>query len=408
MIDGQSAVTGLYAANAARGANTTVATLPNKSVAIVDMAGTVQTSAITDTKLKVRIASKDSNGYVTYSPVFTMGTIESKTYTDYVAPTQQVTIVGYNPTTTLGAFDATVNTDYELSLDLLSTFGIYNNTPVIKQVSYATGATTSQEAIVTGLKTAWDALMAYEATPFAIMERMSNGTRAAFTAGTGDATGVKPVNGSTYVPFVKAADAAATIQTAITSGYVKLSGVTYVVTGGTTSGFTIDTPYTGTTSTIAFTDGNTGTYTSITNWGLKITGLLLPVVNPQVQDYYRVSFFTRLRKPNQGIYADSGIPIVNVTAPSDGNGTGYKLAIKEYRMNFRNTNITLSSFPTTKIKQEIVPTATYEQIVLKAYDETYTSVATGVQPKSVYDMIIAVEASLDTDVTSLKTVLGIS
>ena len=77
-------------------------------------------------------------------------------------------------------------------------------------------------------------------------------------------------------------------------------------------------------------------------------------------------------------------------------------------MNFRNTNITLSSFPTTKIKQEIVPTATYEQIVLKAYDETYTSVATGVQPKSVYDMIIAVEASLDTDVTSLKTVLGIS
>lgn len=124
---------------------------------------------------------------------------------------------------------------------------------------------------------------------------MSNGTRTAFAAGTGDATGVKPVNGSNYVPFV-AADAAATIQTAITLGYVKLSGVTYVVTGGTTSGFTIDTPYTGTTSTIAFTDGNTGTYTSITNWGLKITGLLLPVVNPQVQDYYRVSFFTRLRK----------------------------------------------------------------------------------------------------------------
>lgn len=70
------------------GANTTVATLPNVAV-IVDMAGTVQTSAITDTKLKVRIASKDSNGYVTYSPVFTMGTIESKTYTDYVAPTHR-------------------------------------------------------------------------------------------------------------------------------------------------------------------------------------------------------------------------------------------------------------------------------------------------------------------------------
>jgi len=85
----------------------------------------------------------------------------------------------------------------------LSTFGIYNNTPVIKQVSYATGATTSQEAIVTGLKTAWDALMAYEATPFAIMERMSNGTRAAFTAGTGDATGVKPVNGSTMYHLLR-------------------------------------------------------------------------------------------------------------------------------------------------------------------------------------------------------------
>lgn len=407
MIDGQSAVTGMYIANTARGANTAVTTLPNKSVAIVDMAGTVQTSAITDLKLRVRIANKDSNGYVTYSPVFTMGNIESKTYSDYTAPTQQVTIVGYNPTTTLGAFDATINTDYELSLDLLSTFGIYNNTPVIKQVSYGTGATTSQEAIVTGLKTSWDALMAYEATPFAIMERMSDGTRTAFTPGTGDATGVKPVNGSTYVPFVKALDAAATIQTAITSGYVKLSGVTYKVVSGTTSGFVIDMPYTGATATIAVTDGTTGTYATITNWGLRITGLLLPVVNPQVQDYYRVSFYTRLRKPNQGIYADSGIPVVNTTAPSDGNGTGYKLAIKEYRMNFRNTNITLSSYPTTKIKQEIVTTAGYEQIVLKAFDESYTSVATGVQPKSVYDMIIAVETSLDTDVTSLKTVLGL-
>ncbi len=407
MIDGQSAVTTMYTANTARGANTTVATLPNKSVAIVDMAGTVQTSAITDTKLRVRIANKDSNGFVTYSPVFTTGTIESKTYVDYAAPTQQVTIVGYNPTTTLGAFDATINTDYELSLDLLSTFGIYNNTPVIKQVSYGTGATTSQEAIATGLKTSWDALMAYEATPFAIIERTSDGTRTAFTAGTGDATGVRPVNGSTTVPFVKAGDAAATIQTAITTGYVKLSGVTYKVVSGTTSGFVIDTPYTGATATIAVTDGTTGTYATVANWGLKITGLLLPVVNPQSQDFYKVSFYTRIRKPNQGVYSDAGIPVVNVTAPTDGNGTGYKLAIKEYRMNFNSRDITLSSFPTTKIKQEIVPTSGYEQFVIKAFDVSYTAVATGVQPKSVYDMIIAVETSLDTDVSSLKTVLGL-
>lgn len=407
MIDGQNAVTGMYVANVARGSNTTIPTLPNKSVAIVDMSGTVKTSAITDTTERVRIAAKDSAGNVTLSPVFTMGSLRQKTYAAYAAPTQQVTVVGYNPATGLGAFDATVNTDYALTLNLASTYGIYNNTPIIKEVVYGTGATTSQEAIVTGLKTQWDALMAYEATPFAIMDRLSDGTRTAFAAGTGDATGVKPVKGSTYVPFVKAADAAATIQTAITSGYVKLSGVTYVVIGGTTSGFTIDKPFTGTTGTIAFTDGTTGTYATLTNWGLRITGLLLPVTNPQTQDYYRVSFFTTLRKPNQGIYADSGIPIVVTSTPYDGNGTGYKLAIKEYRMNFANIDITLSSFPTTKIKQEVVPTATYDQFVLYATDDTPVSVATGVQVKSYYNMIITVESSLSTDVSSLKTVLGL-
>jgi len=397
MIDGQRVPTTMYVANAARGANTTVPTLPAKSVAVVDLAGTVQTAAVTDTTKKIRIAVKDSAGNVNYSPVFTLGNVTSKTYAAYEAPTQQVTVVGYNPATAVGAFDATVNTDYALTLTLLSTAGIYNNTPINKQVVYGTGATTSQEAIVTGLKTAWDALMAYEATPFAIIDRVSNGT---MTALAGNAT---VTNGSNVVGVT---------AHALTVGtYVALAGVTYKVASViNANSFTIDALYTGASGTI--TAGTTyatqaGSLASVTNWGLKITGLTFPVVNPQTQDYYRVSFFTTLRKPNQGIYADAGIPIVAVSTPYDGNGTGSKLAIKEYRMNFDSKDITLSSFPTTKIKQEIVPASTYAQIVISALDNVDVAIATGVQVESYYDMIIAVDSTLSTDITSLRTVLGL-
>ena len=397
MIDGQNAVTSMYVANTARGANTTIPTLPSKSVAVVDLAGTVQTTAISDLTKRVRIAVKDSAGNVNLSPVFSLGQVSSKTYSAYEAPTQQITAVGYNPATGLGAFDATVNTDYALTLNLLSTSGIYNNTPIIKEVVYNTAATTSQEAIVTGLKTQWDALMAYEPTPFAIIDRTSNGT---MTALAGNAT---VTNGSNVVGVT---------AHALTAGaYVALAGATYKVASViNANSFTIDAVYTGASGTL--TAGTTyatqaGSLATITNWGLKITGLLLPVVNPQTQDYYKVSFFTTLRKPNQGIYSDSGVPIVTVSTPYEGNGTGYKLAIKEYRMNFNNRDITVSSFPTTKIKQEIVPTSTYAQIVINAYDDVPVSVATGVQVKSYYNMIVAVDASLSTDITSLRTVLGL-
>ena len=397
MIDGQNAITEMYVANVARGANTTLSTLPNKAVAVVDIAGTVQTTAIIDTTKRVRIACKDASGNVKFSPEFTTGSIEFKTYADYVAPTQQVTAVGYNPVTGLGAFDATVSTDYALTLNLLSTFGIYNNTPQVKQIVYTTGSTTTQEDIVTGLKTQWDALMSFEPTPFAIIDRTSNGTAAALAA---DAT---VTNGSTLVTSAG--------HGLVAGAYVYLAGVTYKLVSVATNTFTLDKPYSGTSGTV--TRGTTyatqaGSLTSVTNWGLKITGLQLNVTNPQTQDYYRISFFTTLRKPSLGVFADAGIPIVTVTAPSDGNGTGSKLAIKEYRMNFANRDITVSSFPTTRFNPQIVTTSNYNQIVIKAFNNTYTSVATGIQPKSVFDMIIALESSLSTDATSLKTVLGIS
>lgn len=408
MIDGQSHPTTMYVGNVAVGAAATVTAMPNKSVAIVDLTGAVLSTAAAATT-RIRIACKDSLGNVTYSPVFTVGTLMAKTYQAYSAPVSQVTYVGYNPNTSAGSIPVTSLLDYSLSLELFQTSGIYNNSAIIKQVAINSGASASQYGIVGGLAQAWYSMMLVEPTPVATVEVVSDGTRTAFTPGAGTATAVNFIQGSNLLSYsIGVGGASGTLATPITSGTVKILGVVYGVTGGTATTLTLDRPYVGASGGVLFTDANTGTYASISNYGLKITGINYAPSNPQTQDYYRCSFFTRLKTPALGVFGDSGATITVGTTPSEGIGTGYKLAQKEYRMQFTQKDITISQFPTTKFKQEVVATNTYDQIVIMNSDQTYVSPATGINPASTQVMIVPVLNSLTTDIANIKTVLGIS
>lgn len=397
MIDGQSVPTFMMVGNAARSAATSVAALPNKSIAVVNEAGTIQTAAISAGN-KYRIVAKDSNGNVVYSPTFSSGGLIYKSYQAYAAPTQQVTVVGYNPATTLGTLDAVADMDYELTLDLQSTFGIYNNTPILKQVSYRTPTgVATQEQVATGIMVAWNAIMLNETTPFAKVDRVSNGTATALVA---DAT---VTNGSTSV---------ACTAHALTAGtYVGLAGATYKIVSVTTNAFELDQPYQGASGTV--TKGTTYatqgcSLATVSNWGIRITGLPFAYSNPQTQDYYRTSFFTRFTKPSLGVATDTGSPIVNVATPYEGSGTGFQVAEMEYRMNFATRDITVSSFPTTKIKQEAVISSNYDLFIIKNVENNFYIPTAGEQINSVTQTILAVDTTLTTDISSLKTVLGIS
>lgn len=394
MIDGQSSPTIVMLGNVARGSATTLSALPNGSIAVVNMAGTVQTTAISGDTL-YRIAAKGTDGSIVFSPAFSANGIDFKSYLAYSAPVQQVTVVGYNPSASTGAISVTNNVDYTLSVELLSTSGIVNNSAILKEVSYKSSNSASQEEIATGIVKAFNVLMVNEATPLVQAVRVSDGTATALVA---DAT---VVQGSTTVSCAAHALTAGT--------YVSLAGVTYKIVSVTTNAFVIDMPYLGTSGTVTKGTGATqgASLATVTNWGIKLTGQKIAINNPQAEEYYRTSFFTRFRIPSNGVFTDSGSPITSVTAPSAGNGTGYEVANKEYKTNFGFRDISVSSYPTTKIKQETNLSSTYDTFALYTIDSNMNIVTNGASVKSMFQIYLAVDSTLTTDTTSLKTVLGL-
>jgi hypothetical protein len=187
-----------------RGSNTTVDTLPVGAVAIVNEAGTVQTSTIAATTDEYRIVKKTANGPV-FSPRFKYSQITSKAAKNFEQAQEQVTVIGYDPTTAGGSLSTvTAGSDWVLKLDLISTMGYYNTSSIIKDPVYRTQAATEAD-LVKGIVT--NAISNFKA-PRAAAEtlafgRTSNGSLADFT-GTG--TLLKFTKGSTLVStYIKAA-----------------------------------------------------------------------------------------------------------------------------------------------------------------------------------------------------------
>lgn len=193
-----------------RGSNTTVDTLPVGAVAIVNEAGTVQTSSIASTTDEYRIVKQTANGPV-FSPRFKYSQIVSKGAKNFEQAQEQVTVIGYDPTSAGGSLSTvTAGSTWKLSLDLLSTMGYYNSSSIIKDPVYTTQAATEADLVKGIVNNAINNFKAPRAAAGTLQfDRTSNGTLSDFT-GTG--TLLKFTKDSTLVStYIKAAAGDATL-----------------------------------------------------------------------------------------------------------------------------------------------------------------------------------------------------
>lgn len=204
IVNETSGVNYPFVGYATRNSNTTIDTLPIGAVAIVNEAGTVQTSSIAATTGDYRIVKQTAGGPV-FSPRFKYAEIVAKGAKTFEQAQEQVTIIGYDPTSAGGSLSTvTAQSDWALKLDLISTMGYYNTSSIIKDPVYRTQAA-SEADLVKGLVN--NAIKNFKAPRAAAdtlqFDRTSNGTLSDFT-GTG--TLLKFTKGSTLVStFIKAA-----------------------------------------------------------------------------------------------------------------------------------------------------------------------------------------------------------
>ena len=227
IVNEQSGVNYPFIHQVTRGSYTTVATMPVGAVCIVDNAGTIQTSSIASSTSKYRVCKMTANGPV-FSPEFTYSSINSKVGKYFEQAAEQVSFVGYNGSSGSISTPAAGDT-FKLSLELLNTQGVYNNSAIIKDAAYTAQAAT-QVDVATGIT---NALINEFKSPRAasgtlMFGRTSDGTGAALN---GSATIYKLTQGSTTVyTYIKATAANVTL-TALTasvnaSDVISIPGVT--------------------------------------------------------------------------------------------------------------------------------------------------------------------------------------
>ena len=209
---------------------------------------------------------------------------------EYVAPQEQIWVLGYNGTS--GSIDTT-ETSYMLSIvfnhdDMFWSeqkkrlFGNYeSSSPTQKSVAMGIASAINMQ----GTKSTLEGV-----GPEVKVEVISDGTQSDFS---GAATHMSVVNGSTAVIFTNGSGVAAAGEAFADGQLIGIAGATYMVSGtGTTAGFTLSFAYQGATAEVA--GGVTyatqaGDLATVTNYGIKVTGKQLT----WVKDFFshmKVSF----------------------------------------------------------------------------------------------------------------------
>ena len=384
----------LYVGNITRGTDT-IAGMANGSVGLVNEAGTILTGATTTGK--ARVVQRLANGQLVYSPFFDMSTLLNKNGASYVAPVQQISYLGYN--TTSGSLTVAAGEDYVVNIEWKNTAGFYNNKPLLLTGMWHTTAA-SQEELAVGLLASLDGALNRQAFTFVKTEKVSNGT---FADWTGAAAAMSVINGSKAVIYTDGSAAAALGEALADGTYVFIAGATYVVSGaGTTSGFTLDTPYKGATAEV--TGGTTyasqcGLATTITNWGIRFTGVESSDFDAMV-DSYSVTRFGLIT----GDFPASDITYV--TDPSEGQGYYKTVANIEAYAQFLDKASMISAYPRNNVRSEVSSTYQYDICSFDVKELVSTSVGTGLSYSKSFRISIATDDGLAGD--DVDTVLGVT
>ena len=374
----------LFIGNVTKGANTNVKNLPNGAVAVIDAAtGNILTSAISDSTKAIKIAMRTSKGALITFSVFTLGDVVSKSAVESASlDTQQVSFLGATAVDNVtGMGTITAGKTYTVNV-VMHNLGLINTTPEVKFGAYK-ALTTDAFDFVTGLKDSFDRQL-NNPYPMITVDRVSNGTRTAFDAN------VTVTNGSTKASLASG--------TAPTSGYVKLKGVLYKVVSGSGANFYLDRSYTGASGTINTSESNSGTYDSITHFGLRFTAVR------QSFDPYTDAIEGQLLRFDI-VSEDLSVSEYKATAATPSITDGARVAYLEKYSQFLHRQPVVSSVPLSRLQTEADPTKSYKLYHLEIAGEVLGSITIGAKYATATNITIAVESSLSEGIT---TVLGIS
>lgn len=226
--------------------------------------------------------------------------------TPYTADQEEIAYIGFNGTS--GSISAANNYSYVPFVairpntmflgqqNLLFWYGPYTSTSSASQVSVATGIMKSFVANFNPM---------YEVEKFIKVELVSDGT---FTS---SATTAVVTKGSRTVTF-------GSNVTVASGAYLRIggSGATnpvYLVETGVTSGTTVtlDVPYKGASATIA--SGSIGVMSSVSNWGVKLSG------QPENFDIYSIRQYDKISFELGGTLNDSTTTIAQPSKVGFGN-----------------------------------------------------------------------------------------
>lgn len=368
-------------------------------------------TAITSNAAYCYYAYKTAGGTIIKSPRFKGTSIKNAVFGDKLTAVQQISYLGYNSST--GSFDATAGY-YALAVRLNHTFGLLNNSPLIKTVPYKS-STASQSDISRGLVLAADKAFSRDPHRAIVFEAICN--EAVTTANCFDNNATVVQGATTFTvgtnlqynsgagtaavgDFVRLGTAAGAV------GATALGSAVYKITAISSLTVTVDRPIRVASGTYTAA-GNmaevlTAAEGAAANWGIKMTGQANTSFDPVTQTPYVVDFKVTLSDNF------STASMTYTTASKIGVGTYQLVAFDEAYSQLLNRDRVSSAYPVRPgLTFAAGSSSEYNVIEFEVSDQEYSSVTTGINPKSSYKIkIYLLDSTCDTDYGNFKTVVG--
>ena len=313
---------------------------------------------------KITIASGIGAGIAILSSPIQGNTVSKYEGKSYVAPSVQITILGYNGTASTG-ISITAGVEYRLRVYVKDDQRVQGMRQTFIDVNYvaATGDTPQSVAYKIACLFGQKDYGVNYAQDKVGLERVSNGTRAAFPVG----ANATVVNGGTGVSFAAAHGLAV-------GAIVKFQGASYVVAAvPSATTITLDVPYAGISETILVADADTGVYTVVTEWGFKLTGKnitsrLSRGANEPVDQYEWVIFDAAFTDANDLASSQYSALATKVQAVKAGQGYWKQVADREEEAKGYLGDTSKRRFDDFRINSVVVPNTSYGSVVITHAD----------------------------------------
>ena len=362
--------------------------------------------------IKYFFAWKDTNGILHKTNVFSHEQAINRTKLATTALVEQITFLGYDGVSA-GAMDAEASTYFGLKLVLNHTFGLLNNSALIKTIPFKTSATGSQSELALGLALAGYNAFKGQPNQDVIFDAICNTATNANYDFSNDATVVKGSTVFNVASNLTYNTAAGTLAVGdfvrfddALNGDVALDNPVYKVTAINTLAVTVDRPIN--VPSGAWTDAGeavqviTAAQGAAADWGVRMTGNTPDGTsfNPLTDTPFVVSFSV--------LSGDFETATVSYTTKAlIGTGTYQLVAAMEAYTQYQFKDRIVSTYPTKTVQIDSVAGNTYCLYNVDIINDNFISATTGLNPKSKSRLVIAVLTGLQ-EITDFDTILAVS